>query len=179
MAGDHSIAFCDNSKTMTMQRLTMRENSTAVKCMVFRGAMSFTGETVKGLLLVHHNEVTTGVVSTSQMAVTTSHPLTSYPAISNTEPVPRDRPDGQSTPPAPQTPSHIPTKKQDPGPDSKNPSSGSTDSTVTLVGWFLAAVSTLLFLASLLYIILTKRRSKANPNSTRVVQTAPDEDANT
>ena len=43
---------------------------------------------------------------------------------------------------------------------------------------FLAAVSTLLFLASLLYIILTKRRSKADPNSTRVVQTAPDEDAN-
>ena len=167
MAEDRLTAFRDNNKTLTMERLTMRDNGTAVKCMVFSGATSATGNTTSGVLLVHRDEVTTDEVSTSQMAVTTSHPPTRYPAISSTDSVPRDRPYRQSTTSAPDTPSTLPTKKQDPDPDSKNPSSGSTDSTVILVGWPLAAVAILLLIASLLYIIVTKRRSKANPNSTR------------
>ncbi len=49
--------------------------------------------------------------------------------------------------------------------------------TVILVGWPLAAVFICLFISILLYIMATKRRSKASHSSTRVVQTTQDEDA--
>ncbi len=148
----------------------MRENGTAVKCMVFRGSMSITGETISGLLLVHRNGVTmdtyTGGITTPLSTMITSVLLTMSSSLNQ-----------QSTPSAPQTPSPLPTKKQDPDPDSINPSSGTTDSTVTLVGWPVAAVFICLFISSLLYIIVTKRRSKANANTTCVVQTTQNEDA--
>ena len=78
-----------------------------------------------------------------------------------------------------QSPPIYPSTKN---PDPKLPDSFSVDNTTFIgftVGCTLAAVFALLFFALLLYTIVSKRRSKANPNSTRVVQTAPDEDANT
>ncbi len=165
---DNSVAFRDNNKTMTMLSLTMRDNGTAVKCMVFRGSMSITVETISGLLLVHRNEVTmetyTGEISTSQMTINPSVLLNG--SLNQ-----------QSTPSPLQTFSFLPTKKQDPDPDCINAFSESTNSTVVVVGWPLATVFICLFIASLLYIIMTKRRSKDNPNSTRVVQTTQNEDA--
>ncbi len=148
----------------------MRENGTAVKCMVFRGSMSITGETVSGLLLVYRSEVTmesdTGVMKTPQSTAVTSGILTTSGSLNQ-----------QSTPFNLQTPSPLPTKKQDPDSDSNDPSSECNNSTVIVVGWSVAAVFIFFFISSLLYIIVTKRRSKANPNSTCVVKTAQDEDA--
>ncbi len=182
---DGMVEFIRDGENVTM-RLNMGMNGSKVTCVVsINGSTSFKWARNVGKIVVSPNEETiegtkdlvTIDSPSSQKTTEQTHSQKDYPLTGNIEPSARGPLNQQPTPSAPKTPSPPPTKKQDPDPDSSNPSSGFMDSTVISVGWSLAAVFICLFISSLLYIIVTKRRSKANPSSTRVVQTTQDEDA--